>query len=472
MAPDPFSEWEFAAKAQLRQETLQHELERVQGPITLAEAMARAFKQNLDHRVKMMEEAIALQQLDLSKFDLLPKLTAQAGYSGRSSFAASRSMNMSGVQVEDYSYSQERDRLSGDLTIAWNILDFGVSYTNARQQSDRTLVAGERRRKVVHNLMQEVRSAFWRTASSQHLRQQVTQTIAQAEKAMAESKHLEAENISNPIDVLRYQRGLLETIRQLESIDQELSTAHTELSVLMGIPPGTPYTVAVPEEGKLHPPQWDMPLARMEELALRHNPDLREQAYQERISVLDTQKAMLKLLPGISFNLGHQYDSNTFLRRDQWSEAGARVTWNLLNILSAPAEMAAADTALALSKTRSQAMQMAVLAQTHIARRQFDIALRQYQRANELNQLDQRIFHHSQVREAHDAQSTMERISSQTTLIVGVLRRYHALAQAHAALGRIHATLGSDPLPATLEDTSLSGLTALFDKVVASQSGG
>ena len=53
------------------------------GTLTLEEAIARALKFNLDRRSKLMEEAIAVNQLDASRFDMLPKLTAQAGYRTR-----------------------------------------------------------------------------------------------------------------------------------------------------------------------------------------------------------------------------------------------------------------------------------------------------------------------------------------------------------------------------------------------------
>ena len=49
-----------------------------QAPITqsisLYEAMARALKHNLDHRVTMMEADLAKADHDLSRWDLLPKV--------------------------------------------------------------------------------------------------------------------------------------------------------------------------------------------------------------------------------------------------------------------------------------------------------------------------------------------------------------------------------------------------------------
>jgi len=68
--------------------------EPVQGPITLDEAMARAIKYNLDHRVKLMEEVVSQRQLNLSRTDLLPKLALSAGYSGRDNELASSSRSV------------------------------------------------------------------------------------------------------------------------------------------------------------------------------------------------------------------------------------------------------------------------------------------------------------------------------------------------------------------------------------------
>jgi outer membrane protein TolC len=63
---------------------MRKDVEPIKGPLTLDEAMARALKYNLDRRARLMEEALALNQLDVSQLDMLPKLMAQAGYASRS----------------------------------------------------------------------------------------------------------------------------------------------------------------------------------------------------------------------------------------------------------------------------------------------------------------------------------------------------------------------------------------------------
>src|SRR3569833_4613619 len=49
-------------------------------PLSLDEAIARALKYNLDHRTRMMEQALAAGFFVVCCFVLLPRLLADAGY--------------------------------------------------------------------------------------------------------------------------------------------------------------------------------------------------------------------------------------------------------------------------------------------------------------------------------------------------------------------------------------------------------
>ena len=61
------------------------------GSLSLQEAVARAIKFNLDHKAKAMEQALALNQVNLDSYELLPTIAAKAGYSDRTEFSASNS---------------------------------------------------------------------------------------------------------------------------------------------------------------------------------------------------------------------------------------------------------------------------------------------------------------------------------------------------------------------------------------------
>ena len=148
MTPEPFTADELAAQSTADRETMFKGGEPLTAPLTVSEAIARALKYNLDKRSKMMEEALALGQLDVDKFDLLPKLTANAGYTERSEPNATRSRDLytQTTSTSNPSYSADRFAKTADLTMSWNILDFGLTYYTAKSNADRALVATERRR--------------------------------------------------------------------------------------------------------------------------------------------------------------------------------------------------------------------------------------------------------------------------------------------------------------------------------------
>lgn len=455
VTPEPFTQEEFNARAAADRASMFQDQEALSAPLTLEDALVRTLSYNLDRRAKMMEEALALGQLDLDRFDLLPKLTANAGYTGRSEANAtvSRDLNAQTTGTSP-SYSTDRDSVTADLGLTWNVLDFGVSYVTAHQNADRALIAQERRRRTVQNLAQEVRFAFWRAAAAQALKQRVETTVAEGERALKDSERVEAEGLRDPVQSLRVQKTLLETIRQLEAIDQELTSAKAELAALINLPPGADFRLAT--DGAMPIPEIDLPVERMEELALANNPDLREQDYQSRITAAETRKEILKLLPGITFSTSRQYDSNSFLVDNRWNEVGAKISWNLLNIFSAPDRINYTETAEQVAETKRLALRMAVLAQVHVVSNQFASAAKQYQRANKLWTVETRLAEASTNQSQGGAQSVIDKITQDTSTIAAELRRFQTYAQLQSAFGKLQATIGADPQPGTMASPGMN----------------
>ena len=109
--------------------------------------MVRAILHNPDARVQAMEERLALRQVDQVRLGLLPALTGRYGAETRSNAQASSSRSAeTGRESLTASTSTDRTRRSGSLAAVWQMLDFGVSYYGAKQQSDRALIVHERRR--------------------------------------------------------------------------------------------------------------------------------------------------------------------------------------------------------------------------------------------------------------------------------------------------------------------------------------
>jgi len=437
------------------------------GPLTLHQAMARAVKYNLEGRLKIMEEALAKRQLDLASFDMLPRMALDAGYVGRNNVNASSSQSVrTGTQSLEPSTSQDRDRDVADLTMVWNVLDFGVSYISAKQQGDQRLIVQERRRKVINTIVQDVRSAYWRAMAAERLLTQIDSLMARVETARNNSQSMSQQRIGDPVQALGYQRSLIEATRQLEEQRRALSLAKTELATLINLPMGTELTLATDNGYEI--PELKVDLASLEQEALTSRPELREQDYQARISAAETRKAMLRLLPGLEFSAGGHYDSNSFLVEQGWADYGVKVTWNLFNVISAPAAIDVAKAGEEVATARRQAMSIAVLAQLYVANANYREALRQFKTNQQLSDIDGQIVGQLRNRHQADGIGELDLIQGELNTLQADLRRDLSYADLRNAYGQIFASAGLDPLPDQVQSTQVQSIaTALANREAA-----
>lgn len=438
---------------------IQAGVEPISGPLSLEEALARALKYNLDRRARMLEEALALQQFDVSKQDMLPRLLAQAGYSWRNNDRISQSRDSSSGALSPSRFiSSDRAHTNNGVEFTWSSLDLGLGYYGARQSGNRLLIASEKRRRAMHVLMQDVRTAFWRAAAAQRLQAQVSQAIAAAETALKDSRTAEAERVRSPLDALRYQRQLLENLRLLEGISQEMASAHTELASLINAPLGQRITLAL-NEGASSDQALALPMQVLEEATLAQNADLREAHYNSRIAREEVRRTMVRLWPNLQFNAGLQYDSDSYLVNNDWQEAGLKLSFNLFNLFTGPQQIKMAEAGVALADQRRLAMQMSVLTQMHLARIALVNARSQFARADMILAVDNKIGEMVQSQGAAQTLSQLEVVSNATSSILSVLRRYQALSQVQVAESRLIATLGLEPQIDSVGQMSLAQLT-------------
>ena len=311
--------------------------EAINGPITLEEAIARSIKYNLSYRLSMLEVVLKSGELDLEHINMLPRVAASAGWTARSNDNLNTNRDIAtGVISNNPSLSQDRDKTTSDLTMTWNVLDFGVSYLQAKQNSDQIFIAQEKKRGMVNQIVQQVRTAYWRAATTTPLSKEIKPLLIQAQKALLDAQSVERQRLVSPLVSLEYQKGLVEIIRHLEQVQNDMMIAKVELASLMGLPLTTKFELVLPAIDQVVIPVVNFNVLDMERTALINRPELREEAYQKRITALESRKALLRLMPGLTFNAGVNYDSNSYLINNQWNEAGLRVSWSLMNLVSAP----------------------------------------------------------------------------------------------------------------------------------------
>lgn len=443
----PIDKGQSAERARLDLQAIYREQPPLAGPLTLEEAMARAIKYNLEGRLKVMEEAMAMRQADLAGYDMLPRMALNAGYAGRDRISASSSRSIeTGRESLEPSTSLDNDRQVADLGMVWNVLDFGVGYVSARQQSDQRLIVQERRRKVVHTIIQDVRSAYWRAQAAERLLKRIDGLMAEVNEARSNSRTMSERRIGDPVAALSYQRDLIEATRQLEEQRRALALAKTELATLINLPLGSDFSLAASEDYPL--PLLPDALEALEEEALSSRPELREQDYQARISADETRKAMLRMLPGLELSVGGNYDDNSFLVHQSWANYGVKVTWNLFNLLSGPKAIELAEAGEMVAEARRQALSVAVLAQVHVANANYQDALRRFETGKELVAIEQAITSQLRSRAAAGGAGEQARIEAELNLLRAELNHDLVYAELRNAWGQMYTSVGRDPLPA------------------------
>ena len=460
--PEPIGAQERDARARSDVDTLFRDVEPVTGEMTLHEAFARALKYNYDYRLRSMEQSMALSQLDLARYDMLPRLTVAAGYSTRSNEAGSRSVDLgTGVESDLFSGAQERTRNTQNAVLAWNVLDFGVSYVRAQQQAVQVMIAEERKRKVVQNIAQDVRQAFWRAYVAQQTLPRMDELLNRVREALLRSERMETERMLPPLQALAYQRALLDLHQQIVSRRQELILARSELHALANLRPGTVVTLSAgleeQETGKLQP--FD-DLNALDQAALNNRPELREEDYRKKISVLEGRKALLAFLPGLEINLSSNRDSNKFLLNNTWGEAGSSISLNLMRAFAYPAAKRAQESQAQLDDTRRIALTMAVLTQVRIATQRFQEARADYAVSSQAAKVDARIEQHTLAATKASAESEMELLRTEVKAALSEMQRYVALANLQTAYARVANSVGADLLPAQPQSDSVAAFTA------------
>lgn len=439
----------------------QADVEPVGNLLTFNEAVARGLKYNLDHRSKLLEQAIALGTYDVSKYDMLPKVLASAGYNYRSNWFITNATNSVTGQpsLSDPFISSEKNYAQGGLMLSWSLLDFGVSYFNARQNSDRIVVAAERRRRTMHVLVQDIQAAYMRAAAAQKLKGDIEKTIAEANVALKNSNKVENGGLKPPLDALKYQKALLDNIKILETIDLELSTAKVELNQLINLPAKADLKLEDPDSLIVPNAYSHAETEEFEVRALVANADLKESIYNARIAVEETRKSMLRLFPGLTFNVGPQATNNSYYINKNWVEGAANISFNLWNLLSAPSTIKLADKNQELAAQKRMMVQMAIISQVHLSKIQLGNSSRIYARSVEIDAVDGRIAKVTASKYKEGAASQAEKVAADASYIVSKLRKYQALSQLFAASGKMQATTGMEPHFDSLDDITLSDMT-------------
>jgi outer membrane protein TolC len=444
IAPNPLTFGELEIVAAKTTAGVAANREAIAGPISLHEAMARALRSNLDHRVEMMQAQLRSTELRLAHYALLPGAVANTGYAKRNNDVSSGERNLvTGVETLPRTTSRERSNVVSDLTFSWNILDFGLSYVRARQAADKVLIAEEAKRKIVARIMEDVRTAYWRAVGSDRMVRRLKDLEARVLKAQRNARAVSRSQDSSPITALTYERELIEIRRTAQQLQHELSVAKSQLAALMNLDPGADYTLA---DGNVDQkaPILEIDAADMIGAALLNRAELRDITYQQRINANEAHAALLELLPGLHIYAGTNHDTNKYLLHTQWVTWGAKTSWNLMRAFQYPAKREVIRAQDDLLQARALALTMAVMTQVHVSRIRYANAARELQTARDFHDVQDRLLRQMRQEAAADRISEQTLIREELNTLVAEVRRDIAFAAMQNAFANVFASVGLD----------------------------
>ena len=461
--PDPLIKEEVQASAQEDFELLKESAANAPMKIDLYQALAIAIKNNRELRIQLMDSALSQGQIDVVKFDMLPKLSANAGYKILEKHPASTSVSMVTEGGEEnqaanaigdnpsYSVSQETPSRTTDIGFTWNALDFGLSYVRAGQQADRYLISKELERKAIHNLTKEVIYAYWKTLSADELLSQINPLMDRVNKALDDYEYIEELLISSPMDALLYQKELLDVAQILNTQRRALMDSRAQLANLLGLMPDQEF-VLVDTKNPLS--ELDMSLQEQEEAALFSRPELLEIRYQEKVTAAEARASMLSLFPSLTFNATWTYDSNKYLLNKDNTEYGALFGVNLLNVFQAGNINDVNKINEQIVEEQRLALSMAVLSQVHIANINYAQSLREFSNAKHYLNVAQRINELIANAQKISRFGELEVIREEASLLVARLRNDIAYAELQYSLGNLYSSVGMNFVPDDLTQVS------------------
>ena len=445
VSPQPLTNEQLLDLANQNTTRVAADQEAFAGSVSLYEAMARALKYNLDYKVEIMQTSLRAAELRFSHFNMLPSAVINSGYVSRNNYLSSGEKSLAtSAERGPTTTTFERNLLTYDFSLSWNVLDFGLSYVRARQAADKALMAEEAKRKVIQRVIEDVRTAYWRAVSAERMLTKLKTLEERTKTVLASTRRLYNEKETSPITALTYERELVEIRRTAEDLARELSVAKTQLGALMNATPGTGFELA---DGQINAsaPILDIDEKEMIGTALQNRAELRDITYQKRINANEAHVALLELLPGVQLYAGVNHDSNKYLQNNQWVTWGAKASWNLLRAFQYPAKRRVIEAQDDLLDTKALALTMAVMTQVHVSRIRYAHASRELATARELHDVQQRLL--TQMRNEAKA----ERISEQTLVreemnaLVAEAKRDIAFASLQNAFANVFASVGIEP---------------------------
>lgn len=414
--------------------------------LTLPQAIAYALEYNLAIRAAELDYAVKQELETGAALRMLPSLRANMEYGYRNRPDASWSQSViSGKQSLEPSVSSEQKSRPSSLTVAWSLLDFGLSALRAGQAEEDTRQSGEQLRRLRQQIAMETTIAYYRAWSAAEVVREAG-SLAQAARVQLSVVKSEAEkrNISRSEEAQR-SMPLLLGLRALQDFGKEWQSARIALAKAMGAP--GPEAISLPAYAEYELPRVELDVEALVTAAFANRPEMYQSDGTVRISEADAKIALLQMAPNVNLSMSFNRDEDKYLVYNNWMDTAVRVAWDVLSLPSRYKEKKAADRKVELSRARSEVTAASIMVQVNLAYWELRDAMEQVGLAGEIAEARRTMV--ASVEDAvaqgksHGADVILERIR----YIADYSAKCRARSEYMAAHARLEAAIGFDPEP-------------------------
>ena len=410
-SPAYYTDWDRAIRVDVdMQNMFVRSPRKIEKPIDMYMAMALALKYNYSRRMVSYEQSLMKAGENVSR---LPEIMSNAGYVNTNSSS----------------------NLSPDLKVAWNILDISTVYYQTQDPSYAKSLSFEQSRKVIHNILQETRTLYWKTLEAQKLLPLIDGMIEymtlQVDDMNVAARELSREGKSPDRAALVKKRKYMEAVKSLSMLKRDMETAEVRLASLMGFHPSTEYKLVGPEYGNFELPSLKTDLAQLEWLALTNRPELR---VHDLFTNADELKIRIKGFEDPSLSK-YRNDPNYYNRL--WSKKAREVG---LSVFENTKKLSAND----LKSLRRQRMTTLVLSQVYVSWAQYMSSVEDYQISKEIADTSENIAEDTVLENGGKAEKSQLEAAR---AIEDEAKAFAAYTDVQESLGNLYATIGLDALP-------------------------
>ena len=335
--------------------------------LTLRDCIELAQKNNLELKVRQLEEQVAREQKTAEMLGMLPELNIKNSFTARSNTAASSSRKLEGSGMT-YGYSTSTDRNVNVFSteLALSTLDFGLAFFNTVQAGDRELMRQQRLRRTSQNLTLDVVKSYFRVAAAQRAIGITRKLLEDCRGRYELIEKLSKSKAITPFRAFDETRQFVDMEKRLTNYIRSYENSCVELRALLGLDPSGQIRL---DESVLDTiPRMEFPdLALMEQIALLERPELYETDMRKHVNVTECRKELVKMIPSARLFIDFNNDNNSYLYHASWYGIGITAAYNLLKLPQHIAAYMAYDSMADAEEARAYSLGVGIMAQVRIS---------------------------------------------------------------------------------------------------------